>query len=317
MDAFCGTGAVAAAAADRGWDVRVNDHLPSSAALATARLLAESDVPFEPLGGYGSAIERLNAVAPEQGFFWREYSPASAQDRMYFTESNAMRIDAIRGQISAWETGGALRGAERELLLADLITAAARVANTAGTYGCFLTRWSGTSERPLWLAPRNLRETPVRHTTFSRDVLDVPVSPHDLVYFDPPYTKRQYAAYYHVNETLFHGDEPELIGKTGLRPWRAKASPYCYKARALDALSSLLANTPANRILLSYSRDGHVDLDDLVAAIEPGGSVAVHEIGEIGRYRSSRAASAGGAAVAEYLIELQRTPVSASASLAA
>lgn len=317
VDAFCGTGAIAVAAADRGWAIRLNDHLPSSVALARARLLAESDVPFERLGGYRSAIGRLNEAAPEKGFFWRQYSPASAQARMYFTEANAMRIDAARRLIAAWEAEGALQASERELLLADLITAAARVANTAGTYGCFLTRWSSTSERPLRLLRRDLREAPVPHTTFSRDVLDVPVSAHDLVYFDPPYTKRQYAAYYHINETLFHGDEPELIGKTGLRPWRSKASPYCYKLQALQALSSLIANTSAQRILLSYSRDGHVDLADLVAAIAPEGSVAVHEVGEVGRYRPNRAASAGSSAVAEYLIEMQRAPVAAPTSLVA
>ena len=44
----------------------------------------------------------------------------------------------------------------------------------------------------------------------------------DTVYLDPPYTKRQYAAYYHVLETLAYGDEPEVSGVTGLRPWEGK-----------------------------------------------------------------------------------------------
>src|SRR5204862_345479 len=81
------------------------------------------------------------------------------------------------------------------------------------------------------------------------------------------YTKRQYAAYYHINETLAHGDEPQVTGKTGLRPWQDRASDYCYKVRALRALTDLITNTPARRILLSYSAEGHVALDDLTIAI--------------------------------------------------
>ncbi|MCZ5120468.1 DNA adenine methylase [Escherichia coli] len=33
----------------------------------------------------------------------------------------------------------------------------------------------------------------------------------DLCYIDPPYMKRQYAANYHILETLARGDEPEAM----------------------------------------------------------------------------------------------------------
>jgi len=309
VDAFCGTGVVAARAADLGWPVRINDHLRSATIMARAQLVSSSDAPFAELGGYEAALARLNALPGRDGFFWREYSPASETGRMYFTEENARRIDAIRDQINRWEASGALSGTERDLLVADLIAAANQVANIAGTYGCFLSRWSQSALRDLRLEPRKLRPAPVEHEVHSRDVLDVPVSPQDVAYYDPPYTKRQYAAYYHILETLAWGDEPEVTGKTGLRPWRDKASDYCYKSRALDALASLLRSAPAKRIFLSYSNEGHVDLDELIARIEPLGEVTLHELAAIGRYRPNRAASAAGEEVIEYVVELEQAAV--------
>lgn len=309
VDAFCGTGAVAATAADLGWAVRLNDHLPSSVALARARLLAKADVPFESLGGYGRAIDLLNEASPERGFFWREYSPGSLQQRMYFTEPNAQQIDGARHLIAEWKASGALSAAEHDLVVADLILACARVANTAGTYGCYLTHWTAQARRPFEFVARDLRAAPVAHETYSIDAADVPISPADVAYFDPPYTKRQYAAYYHVNETLFHGDEPELIGKTGLRPWREKASPYCYKLQAHNALLELLLGTPASRVLLSYSADGHIDLEDLISAPELEGEISTHLLGAVGRYRPNQVASAAGREVDEFLIVIDKEPI--------
>jgi adenine-specific DNA-methyltransferase len=309
VDAFCGTGVVGAAAADLGWGVRLNDQMRSAVAVATARLLSPEDVAFDALGGYEAAVSELNTAAPVGGFFWREYSPASAGGRMYFTEDNARKIDAARQLINRWETEATISHEERELLVADLISAAGRVANIAGTYGCFLTHWSSAARRPFLIDVRELRAERVEHQIFCRDVIDVPIAADDVAYFDPPYTKRQYAAYYHINETLAHGDEPEVTGKTGLRPWQDKASDYCYKVRALKALTDLITNTPARRTLLSYSSEGHVALHDLETALGPLGDLTIHELGPIGRYRPNRAASGAGDQVVEYVVELRKTAV--------
>ena len=54
-------------------------------------------------------------------------------------------------------------------------------------------------------------------------------------------TKTTYSSYYHLLETITLGDRPQVEGVSGLRPWRDKASPYCYKAHALKALRGLIA----------------------------------------------------------------------------
>jgi adenine-specific DNA-methyltransferase len=127
------------------------------------------------------------------------------------------------------------------------------------------------------------------------------------VYFDPPYTKRQYAAYYHILETIAMGDEPEVDGVTGLRPWKHLASDFCYRKRALGALVSLMRDCAAGRVLLSYSSEGHVARDELVAALAPLGQLTVHSLGDIGRYRPNDAAVRKADSVHEYVFELRRT----------
>lgn len=311
VDAFCGTGIVARQAADLGWPLWLNDHLISSVAVATAQAVARSEVPFHSLQGYEAAIAALDAMEGIPGFVWREYSPASAAhgvERRYFTETNAARIDAIRSKIASWEATGTISRIEARLLVADLLAATNRVANIAGTYGCFLRHWTANARRELRLVARALPPTSLPLEVSCLDVFDVAARPEDTVYLDPPYTKRQYAAYYHLLETIAEGDAPNVTGITGLRPWEHKASPFCYKTRALDALVSLVANLEARRVLLSYSDEGHVSLQALKSNLAPLGDLRVHRLATIGRYRPNGQASANRGSVAEYMIDLRRTP---------
>ena len=307
VDAFSGTGLVASLAADLGWDVHINDHLRCARLLSIARLLAGPDVPFDNLGGYGGAVAQLNAVPGIPGFLWCEYSPASAdhtpRPRLYFTENNAARLDGMRAQVRDWRDRYAITDCEEVLLLADLVEAASSVANTAGTFGCFLSDWREAALVPAEVRLRALRVDPVDFVAGELDVFQIKTEARDTVYLDPPYTKRHYSAYYHILETLAHGDEPRVSGVAGLRPWRDKASPFAYKRLALSAMVSLVELIQADRVLVSYSSDGHIALPDLVECLKAFGSVDVHELGEVPRYQPRGLASSG---VAEYLIELQR-----------
>ena len=314
IDAFCGTGVVAEYASRRGWPVRVNDHLNSATTTALARVTSGEQVPFHAFGGYARAVQVLNFVPGREGFVWREYTPASRLHagvaRLYFTEDNARRIDGMRAAIRDWTASGHLNPREEGLLLADLMGAANRVANTAGTYGCFLSTWQRGSQETLRIEARILPHRLPPSTLTVGDVRDVPCQPEDTVYLDPPYTKRQYAAYYHVIETIALGDEPQVEGVCGIRPWRHIASDYCYKSRAVRALSELVAGLPARRVFLSYSTEGHVPLDRLTEALTGKGRVVLHTLGDVGRYRPNQAASDASAVVGEVLISVER-PASA------
>lgn len=310
VDAFCGTGAVSEVAAGLGWPVWLNDHLTSAGIVAASRLISKGEVYFKPLGGHAKAIKYLNALPPINGYIWREYSPASKKaagiERRYFTQENAGRIDAVRSQIRQWKDSGYLADVEEQLLIAELLSATNRVANIAGTYGCFLSTWTRQSESALTLHPSKLKAKKTELIVTNEDVANLTVQPDDLVYLDPPYTKRQYASYYHILETISLGDEPVVEGVAGLRPWKDKASDYCYKTRALQALANLITKLNAKRILLSYSAEGHVPIEALHNELERIGRVETHALSNIGRYRPNKVASATNSSVSEYLIVIDK-----------
>ncbi len=311
VDAFCGTGIVARTAAMRGWNVSGNDTLLSATYLSESSLYNQDELDFARIGSYKKSIDLLNAVHPIDGFIWRTYSPASIEfcdyERRYFTESNAGRIDAIRAEIANWHEGGLIGYREQVLLVSDLIEATNDVANIAGTYGCFLKKWTQQSQGTLTMKVRELLPHRVEHKMSVGDVFNVHTKASDTVYLDPPYTKRQYASYYHIPETISYHDEPVVEGVAGLRPWKHIASPFCYKTKALWAICDCIDRLSAQRVFLSYSSQGHVDLNDLLACLPKIGKVTVHQLGEIGRYRPNRIAASGDSSVEEYLIEISKS----------
>lgn len=310
VDAFSGTGVVAEKAAQIGWPVHVNDMMTNAVIMSEARLLSSADVPFDCFGGYEEVIKELNGLSGEEGFIWREYSPASKRfqlnERKYFTEENAKKIDAISAKIHHWKDEKTISHKEFVLLMSDLIQAVNNVANIAGTYGCFLSRWTTQAKENLVLSTSPLKKAQTIYRTSNCDVFAVESQPEDIVYFDPPYTKRQYASYYHILETIVCGDQPEVTGVSGLRPWKDKASVFCYKTKALNALSELILKQRANRVILSYSNEGHIRLEELVDRLSPYGEVFLVELKTIGRYRPNRTAVENSAEVNEFLVDFRR-----------
>lgn len=308
IDAFCGMGHVAIAAANKGWPIVINDQMLYAGYISRARLLTDAQVNFEALGGYDRVIAALNSVEGVQGYFWREYSPASLQfcgiERKYFTERNAMIIDAIRLQIKEWYTDELITENEKILLLVNLMEAINEVANIAGTYGCFLSKWTEQSNQLLKMKKSSLRENCGNVELLCTDVKSVDYRENDVVYLDPPYTKRQYASYYHILETIAVEDEPIVEGVSGLRPWKSKASDYCYKNKAQNSMIGLLERIESRKILISYSNDGHIQINDILPLIEEMGNVCVHELKQINRYKSN--VETDGRMVKEYLIILEK-----------
>lgn len=308
IDGFCGMGHVAIAAANKHWPVIVNDQMIYAGYISKARLLATSQAQFKNLGGYENVIRFLNELEGEKGFFWKEYSPASENligtRRQYFSINNAKKIDAIRNQIMKWTNNQLINEDERILLLVNLMEAINSVANIAGTYGCFLAKWTSQAEQPLKLEMSELRSDRCDVILSCDNVTNLDYKEDDVVYLDPPYTKRQYASYYHILETIAAEDMPVVEGVSGLRPWKEKASDFCYKRKALKSMIDLLDSINSKKILLSYSNDGHIDLDELMPEMQKLGQVSAHELKNINRYKSNN--ETDGRKVKEYLIVLEK-----------
>ena len=92
--------------------------------------------------------------------------------------------------------------------------AANDVANIAGTYGHYLSKLISRASLPLKLKPSSVIILPGdgRHMVMRGYAEDLAKSIEcDLCYIDPPYMKRQYAANYHILETLAREDDPQRI----------------------------------------------------------------------------------------------------------
>ena len=308
VDGMCGSGAIAVEAAKKGWPIVINDFLKSSEIMTKSRLLSEEQVPFENLDGYSMAVSKLNEVEGVEDFFFKEYSESAG--RPYFTDKNAMKIDGLRIEIAQWKAENLITQHEGDLLIGDLMMSVNQVANTAGTYGCFMKNLQSNSKKQIQIQPRTLFPKRLNILSFNQDVarLHHHIRPDDVVYLDPPYTKRQYAAYYHILETIAENSSPKVRGVTGLRDWKNQKSDFCYKRKALTAIVELINGLrDAKKIYLSYSNTSHVPIDRLHDALGDLGfsEVKMHDLGEIADYTPSQKASENRSRVQEWLFEVQ------------
>lgn len=214
-------------------------------------------------------------------------------------------MDAITQQINVWQREGALTEVENSLLRHDLIMAVNRVANIAGTYGHYRSTWSKSAYADLVIFPTEfLPGFRTDHTVHQGPAEDIAQTVSaDLCYLDPPYMKRQYAANYHLIETVARGDAPEAIGVSGLRPWRDQYSVFCTRTRVQAAFATIIDTIDCNTFLISYSADGLLLESEILGLFSKFGNVAI-EKRAIPRFRSN--ASSLGANVDEFLITLQR-----------
>lgn len=278
-DPFAGTASVSRALKRQGWTVHAGDLMAFSYALQVTHVELDRTprFPVSALGAgeqggrpglsYAAILRELEGLPPAHGFISEHYSPdglaGGRHGRMYFTPENAGLIDAIRERIAEWRAEGLLDPARCQLLLATLVEAADRVANTTGVYASFVKSWQPNACRRLEL--RQLRPTSRRNgggrcTAHRGEAAGrvAAVGTMDLLYLDPPYNERQYPAYYHIPELIASGwdDPPELRGKTGLIPDEDLRSDWCRRDRCEAALRELLGRADARHILLSYNDEG-------------------------------------------------------------
>jgi adenine-specific DNA-methyltransferase len=320
-DIMAGTGSVALELRKNGYKVVASDvmtysyhHLVSnllfSAAPAFRGLIDEGIVPANGASTYTMVLDYLNALDGKESFFFREFSPDGkplngTPARKYFTSSNAKKIDAIREKINEWIDAGKISPEEESLLKHTLIMSVNEVANISGTYGYFLSEFKKNSLDSIILKPIEFNKDNAKgHIVklgFAENLAGQITA--DLCYIDPPYMKRQYAANYHILETIARGDFPEAIGKSGLRDWWDQHSKLCTKTRGLQSFEKIITDMHCDNFLVSYSEDGLFTLEQLAACFKQFGSVDVQQI-DYNRFRSND--SKLPAKLKEYLISVER-----------
>lgn len=212
--------------------------------------------------------EYLNNIPWKKGYIYKNYSLGGTAgtefDRQYFSDENALKCDGIRQKIEKWNKEKKINENEYHFLLATLLEAIDKVANTASVYGAFLKKLKKSALKPLKLVPADYFLNDQEHDVFNQDINNlVMTTTHDVVYLDPPYNHRQYSWNYHILETIARYDNPKIKGKTGMRDCGSQKSLYCSRNEVKNAYKDLISKIDAKYIFLSYNDEGLMGLDDI------------------------------------------------------
>ena len=206
----------------------------------------------------------LKFTAQENYFFYNNYSPKGG--RMFFKEENAIKIDGIRLKIEELFKTGILNQNEYYFLLASMMESITKVSNTSGTYEAYFKFWDSRAEKNFDLQPIELNETQVN---FKNEIYNIDANmlvrniSGDIAYIDPPYTVTQYISAYHMLETLVRYDNPVIKGVGGKRDRGDKNSFYAQKTKAKLIFEDLFRQLQFKHVLVSYSNQGLVPLEEL------------------------------------------------------
>ena len=304
FDFFAGTTNVGRYYKERGYQVFSSDILYLSYCLQKAYIENNAAPRFERLAGvagvcagslFSTPLERviayLNEIDDVEGFIYNNYTPGGTQKleqpRMYFSDENGRRIDAIRTRIEQWRKTELLTDSEYYILLACLIESVSFYANVAGVYAAFSKKWDPRAVKRFMLRPINLIEGTKENFVYNANSLDlVRTVEADIIYVDPPYNERQYLPNYHVVETIARYDAPNIKGVTGMREYSKEKSSFCSRKTALRDLGYIAANTPCHTLVLSYNSEGIMPTDAIIETLSAYGEVMVHEIERL-RFKSN------------------------------
>ncbi len=307
VDLFTGSTVVARYAKKRGHRVVANDWEPYAHETARGTVVLNRPPAFRRLGGVEGVFARLNNLPPVRGYVATHLCPVDDEcpdvrrERMFFTQENGRRIDAIREQVAQWEADGVIGPDERAYILAALIYAVSYASNTSGVFKGFHNGWGGKTgtalyriRRPLMLDPPVLHDNGQQQLAFCEDgqalagVLAERLGrPADVVYIDPPYNQHPYGSNYHVLTTVALWDKPAVnpsiwvngrtVDKSAIRKdWRReRRSAYNTAREALPALGALVGRIEARWILMSYSTDGNMPLEGVLETLAARGALRV------------------------------------------
>lgn len=301
-DAFGGVGTIGSAAKRVGLDVHSGDQLRFAVCFQVARVGLSAFPPFSSMRSLGllgaqGVEEHLATLEGCDGWLVDEYARA----RGFFTEANARLIERCRQEIGRWKARGLLSVNEHAHLIASLIAASDRVANTAGTYYAHLKQWDRKALNrfcfkllvPSPGIPGEVHLGEALALVGRRD--------YDVVYLDPPYNRRRYGSYYHLPETLAIGDEPHVKGSSGIPRRHQPDSPFYSSSRATSALADLVDRAGCDLLVLHYADGGLISRNDAREILAARGHVEEVELSALGY-----STSAGKRRVGSHFVFLSR-----------
>lgn len=288
FDAFAGTTAVAQFFKKKGFTLIANDIMTYSYVFARTYICTDTMPSFGGLSDViknpclSNTIQHLNGLRGEKGFVYHNYSREGSKGnkyvRNYFSSQNAQRIDAIRDTLEMWKEKGLVSEDAFYVLLCSLLEEVPSVSNIAGTYGAFLKIDDPRKFKSLRLRAPNLIFRGHGHECYNEDANElVKTRQCEILYVDPPYNTRQYAANYHILEMIAVWDKKIKDLKTGLIFWENKKSRYSSKVECVAALEELVANTKCKYIVMSYNSEGIIPRSEIRRILSAKGELIEYE----------------------------------------
>ena len=270
LDLFAGTGSVGDYFKSK-YTILANDFMYYSYIISSSKILNNKKPCFENFRKKYSVdiFEWLNnkTFKPNEHYFiYNNYTPKGG--RMFFTVENGLKIDGIRITIEELYRDKILTENEYYFLLASLLESVTKVSNTSGTYEAYFKFWESRASKTILIEPIEFNQTQIATTNqvFNSDSNELIRNIEgDILYIDPPYSVTQYSSAYHILETIAKYDFPTIKGVGGKRDKGKCVSLYSRKQYALEQFEDLFRQAKFKHILISYSNQSIVSLDELVA----------------------------------------------------
>lgn len=215
-------------------------------------------------------LNYINSLSSNKGWFITEFS----NERQFFTNENASKIEAIRNQIKQWDDNNLLDENEKAFLLSSLIDSMDKVANTAGTYYAYLKKWSEKALRTFTY--KFIEPIKGKHegNSYQIDALELIKKQHyNVIYLDPPYNSRSYSRYYHLPEVIARQIEPEVNGMAGIPSIELQKSAYNNKQSSITAFKELVDNAQFDTLLFHYTDSGLIEKDEILNILGKYGKI--------------------------------------------
>lgn len=303
FDAFSGSGVVSRLLKAHASLLISNDLEDYAAVTARCYLRNRSTV---DLSATSKVVADLNGrVAAETfspGFIEEMYSPRdemciTKDDRVFYTKSNARRLDNYRRLIDT------VPQEMRDMVMGPLLSRASVHANTAGIFKGFyknrdtqIGQFGGSGSDALQRIAGKITLDPPVLSNFEceYEVLqeDANGAAHrlkglDLVYVDPPYNQHPYGSNYFMLNLLVRYERPSHVSRVSGIPTDWRRSDYNVRARSLPLLKDLLHTIDAPFLLVSFNNEGFISPHAMRSMLNELGAVDVLET-QYNAFRGSR-----------------------------
>jgi adenine-specific DNA-methyltransferase len=265
LDAFSGSGVVSYLLKALGYQVTANDFLTFPSIIARATVVNQDVTLTE------DDIQVICGPAcDDRDFILRTFRG------LYFTDADLRFLD------SAWSHIDRMSGHKQAIAISALVLAAAR-RQPRGVFTFTDMRYDD-GRRDLHLSLRDhFRERAGDYnrvvfdsgqpgTAVSGDVFDLPASPYDVVYLDPPYAPPRddncYIKRYHFLEGLsVYWRGLTVMEDTRTKKLPKRYTPFSYKHTITDALRRAFKQFQDSAIVLSYSSNAVPDAATIKALL--------------------------------------------------